>query len=383
MQAQATALIQRALAPMPRADLPFRLSGTLKRTPADFVVEELPAYAPSGVGEHVYLWLEKRGVSHFSLVAALAAAFDVAADDIGVAGMKDACAITRQFVSLPASAQAALDGSADAALRAQNIFVHARARHEHKLKTGHLHGNRFDVTIGEARTAGGTLAEAVAALVAHTSGAGLINAFGSQRFGTGGATVRLGLGVLGAAGVPRAGRLGKAKLRLALSAVQSALFNVFVAERLAAGTLYAPRVGDVAVVCASGGPFVVDDECEVRARVAAREVVLGGPLYGSKMREAQGPALAHEQELLARFGLSYEMLRPFAKLVRGARRACVVWPGELEASVTGEAEVRVRFSLPSGSYATELLAEWLVPPVGPVPVRALAAESAAAKSPPG
>ena len=42
--------------PMPR------LSGRMKTEPEDFVVEELPAYLPSGEGEHLFLWIEKRDV---------------------------------------------------------------------------------------------------------------------------------------------------------------------------------------------------------------------------------------------------------------------------------------------------------------------------------
>ena len=35
----------------------------LKQVPEDLEVEELPAYPPSGEGEHLFLWVEKRGRS--------------------------------------------------------------------------------------------------------------------------------------------------------------------------------------------------------------------------------------------------------------------------------------------------------------------------------
>ena len=35
--------------------------GTLKASPEDFRVDELPAYLPSGTGPHLYLRVEKRG----------------------------------------------------------------------------------------------------------------------------------------------------------------------------------------------------------------------------------------------------------------------------------------------------------------------------------
>lgn len=48
--------------PCPTAALPG-ISGRLKATPEDFVVEEIPAYEPSGTGEHLFLWIEKLDVA--------------------------------------------------------------------------------------------------------------------------------------------------------------------------------------------------------------------------------------------------------------------------------------------------------------------------------
>ncbi|HEV3120028.1 MAG TPA: tRNA pseudouridine(13) synthase TruD, partial [Gemmataceae bacterium] len=44
------------LAPLPlvTSDLPG-IGGTIKQKAEDFEVEEVPAYEPSGAGEHVYL----------------------------------------------------------------------------------------------------------------------------------------------------------------------------------------------------------------------------------------------------------------------------------------------------------------------------------------
>ena len=39
------------------------IGGTLKACPEDFLVEELPLYAPCGEGEHIYLFVEKRGMN--------------------------------------------------------------------------------------------------------------------------------------------------------------------------------------------------------------------------------------------------------------------------------------------------------------------------------
>ena len=47
--------------PLVTADLPG-IGGRLKSQPEDFEVEEVPAYEPSGQGDFLYLWVEKRGV---------------------------------------------------------------------------------------------------------------------------------------------------------------------------------------------------------------------------------------------------------------------------------------------------------------------------------
>jgi tRNA pseudouridine13 synthase len=44
------------------------VGGRLKEQPEDFEVEEIPAYEPSGSGEFLYLWIEKRdlGAEYFA-----------------------------------------------------------------------------------------------------------------------------------------------------------------------------------------------------------------------------------------------------------------------------------------------------------------------------
>jgi len=75
--------------------------GALRTSDDDFVVDEVPAYAPAGHGDHVMARIEKRGVATPDAVAALARALGVSARDIGVAGMKDRHAVARQWLSLP------------------------------------------------------------------------------------------------------------------------------------------------------------------------------------------------------------------------------------------------------------------------------------------
>src|SRR3989338_8775013 len=81
------------------------IPGVFKQREEDFDVEEIPAYEPSGEGEHLYLWVEKKGRSTAHLVQALAKICGIPAFHIGVAGRKDVRARTRQWMSLPQAAE--------------------------------------------------------------------------------------------------------------------------------------------------------------------------------------------------------------------------------------------------------------------------------------
>src|SRR5690606_18406346 len=76
------------------------LPGVIKEDYDDFVVEELPLYAASGAGTHTYFLLEKRGLSTMQAVNDMARALGVRRIDIGYAGLKDARAVTRQWMSV-------------------------------------------------------------------------------------------------------------------------------------------------------------------------------------------------------------------------------------------------------------------------------------------
>src|SRR5438270_7826345 len=90
------------LAPLPLVteDLPG-IGGVIKQQPEDFEVEEIPAYEPSGSGEYLYLWLEKRGMGAEFFIRQVARRLGISPADVGTAGLKDRHAVTRQMVSVP------------------------------------------------------------------------------------------------------------------------------------------------------------------------------------------------------------------------------------------------------------------------------------------
>src|SRR4051812_49473544 len=90
--------------PLVTASLPG-IGGHIKAQPEDFEVEEVPAYAPSGSGDHLFLWVQKRGVGAEYFTRQVARRLGVPTEDVGTAGLKDRHAVTRQWVSVPTSAE--------------------------------------------------------------------------------------------------------------------------------------------------------------------------------------------------------------------------------------------------------------------------------------
>jgi tRNA pseudouridine13 synthase len=333
----------------------------LKGSPEDFVVEEIPAYRPEGSGEFLYLWVEKRGLAAEQLVSHLARLLQISHQDIGVAGLKDRHAVTRQYVSIPAKCESRL-----CAVDHPQITVLDTGRHRNKLRPGHLKGNRFSIVIRDVEPEGLARAGAIVSVLATQGGA---NYFGEQRFGRDFETLRLGWDLLRGTrspiDIPRARR--KFLHRLALSSVQSALFNVWLADRLQAGRLHQLQVGDVMQVSASGGPFVVEDLEREQPRYAAHETVLAGPIFGPKMKEAQGQARVEEDRLLERAGLTRDSFLRYPHLTSGTRRPALIWPEDLALEAVDSTALRVQFTLPAGCYATVLLRELMGEATTPAP----------------
>lgn len=325
-------------------DLPA-IEGTFKQRPEDFEVEELPAYLPSGSGEHLYLWVEKRGLNTQDAITCLARALGTKAADTGCAGLKDRRAVTRQWLSFHHAATPAPETLASEGLR-----VLAVSRHGNKLRTGHLRGNRFTIRVAGVPEAHDATLEAA---LTRLRTLGLPNYYGSQRFGHGGKNVRAALAwVAGAERAP-----GKPFLRkLYVSALQAAIFNVWLGQRLESRAFLSALRGDVLRKEESGGLFTCEDPTLDTARVERWEISPTGPMFGAKMRAAEAESGEREAALLADLGLSASDFARVQKYGEGTRRPARVRLDEVTTRREGD-DVVLSFTLPKGSYATVLLAE--------------------------
>ncbi len=312
--------------------------------PEDFVVEEIPAYAPSGEGNHLFVHVEKRLRTTEEVAISLARAAGARPADVGYAGRKDRVGVTRQWFSLEGwSPEHAM------ALEIPDVRILEAARHPHKLRTGHLRGNRFEITLRDvARTDAEIAEDRLRSMVER----GMPNRYGPQRYGREGLNVQRGAAVLRGEARLRDKRSG----RFLISAVQSAVFDRVLADRPIALDCVEP--GDVARVEESGGLFLVEDGIVEGERAARFEISPTGPIFGTRVI-APGGAVA-EREAAAHLALGLpapdEIRAPPGIRLRGARRPLRVRPGEASLEIDGGIVV-LRFELPSGSYATVLLSE--------------------------
>lgn len=342
--------------PYATAELPG-IGGVLRHTDEDFRVDEHLPYEPGGEGDHVFARIEKRGLSTPRAAELIARALGANPRDVGWAGMKDRHAITRQTLSLPPPCTP----EAVSALELPGITVLGAVRHRHKLRTGHVARNDFTLRIRDLAVDETTALErAQAILDALARAPGSPNFFGAQRFGRDGDNADVGRALVTGAPMPRGMRKPRGrKLRLFVSALQSLLFNEYLAERIRDGRYRRALTGDILQKRSSGGSFACDAPEREQARIDAGELAPTGPMFGHKvMSPPEGTeARAREDALLERHGLTLDAFARVGKLGTGTRRPLAVTLTEARVQTSGGGGIELCFGLPAGAYATAVVRE--------------------------
>lgn len=343
--------VEQPIDPFLTSDIPG-IGGQIRVTPEDFQVDERPLYLPCGEGEHLYVKITKRGLSTPDLVRLLSSALGVKAQAIGVAGLKDARAVTTQMVSLQGItpqqvAQMTIDG------RLLNVEI--LARHRNRLRTGHHAGNRFRLVIRDVAT---HAAETVPAILNRLSARGVPNYFGPQRQGRDGDNYQIGAALLN--DPRRREKMGRAKRIWYLNTYQSFLFNRMLAKRV--DLIDRMLAGDWAIKSDNGACFLVEDPDKEQPRADRFEISPTGLLFGSRVSWADGEPGKIEEAVIAEAGTTREALVAAGKACgfRGERRALRVPLAELDWSLDGSA-LNLVFALPPGAYATSVLRELMKP----------------------
>lgn len=321
------------------------LTAKIRTTPDDFQVDELPAFEPSGEGEHLLLTLRKRGANTVHVAKVLARWAGLPDMAVSYAGMKDRHAVTTQRFSVHLPKRIAPD---PALLASDEIEVVESTWHNRKLQRGALAGNRFKLVLRDVQGDAAAIDERLSLIAAR----GLPNWFGEQRFGRDGGNVPAALAMFGGR------RMRPDQRSLLLSAARSALFNQVLAERVAQGNWDAPLDGEVWMLDGSRSVFGPEPFTDLLAdRLARFDIHPSGPLWGEgELRSSEAAAalelaaVSDEQSLALRAGLEGARLKQ-------ERRALRLRPAMLQHQWLQPDVLELSFALPPGCYATAVLHE--------------------------
>ena len=324
------------------------LGGRIRSTPEDFCVDERPLYLPCGEGEHLYIKITKRGLSTPDLVLRLSSQLHVKAQTIGVAGLKDAQAVTTQMVSLQG---VKADAVAALATDERLLSVEVLGRHRNRLRKGHHAGNHFRLVVRDVREGSEDL---LSRLFDELVRRGVPNYFGPQRQGRSGTNFQLGAELLQDAA--RRNKMPRSKRIWFMNAYQSYVFNQIVARRIE--TIDRVLLGDCAMKSENGACFPVEQPDVEQLRADRFEISPTGPLFGSRAPWATGVPGDIERAVIAELGSTPDLLSKAGAECgfRGERRALRVRLNDLAWSLDGSV-LTLSFWLPPGSYATSVLRE--------------------------
>jgi tRNA pseudouridine13 synthase len=323
------------------------IGGKIREKPEFFRVIEIPAYSPSGEGNHLFVEITKKGVSTPEMLDKVSRILEIPIFDLGCAGLKDKHALTTQTISIFIQ-----DNSSDNVDRIisklrNELEIGAFKLHQNKLKPGHLAGNKFIITISQVSENSEENAQKIAEELKIS---GVPNFYGAQRFGANMDNAEKAKKIL--SGELRVRE--KWLKRFLLSSYQSHLFNQYLTKRVLRGFNNLMQ-GDICKKHDTGGLFVVENLEEEQKRYNKKEISFTGPMFGKKLWFAESESGEFERQVLTESGLSEEKV---SMLGAGLRRPGRIILGDICARKVTEG-IEVSFSLPKGSFATVVLREFM------------------------
>ena len=324
-------------------DMP-KATGALKCHPEDFIVAETLSFELSGEGEHLFLYIQKKGLNTEEVVNNLAKFTSLPSKAIGYAGKKDKQALTSQWFSLHLPGKSDPDFSE---FENDQIQILKSSRHHKKLKKGNIKHNAFQITIREVKNS----AE-IEDRIMQLKQSGIPNYFGEQRFG------------IQHNNLHKAHRLfsGQLKLRkkplkgIYLSAVRALLFNRVLAYRIKHQNWLTPVAGDVIQLDGCRSQFLCEQsDQDITDRIKRFDIHPTGPLWGIGKSMVNHDALDIEQAALINETFWQKGLEKHG--LKQDRRALRVPVSQLSYELLNHDTLCLSFTLPTGSYATSAIRE--------------------------
>lgn len=319
---------------------PTLTSGLIKSHPQDFEVVEELGFEPSGEGEHLFLLVEKSGLSTAELIDRISRDYSIHPRLIGYSGLKDKNALTTQWLSLHLPGQQAAPVSGDS----DGYRVVRELRNRSKLRRGSHKSNFFRIRVRNVDDLPDHCREQLDAIADR----GMANYFGAQRFGRDQDNVAQALKQLDRRGLKRARR------SILLSSLRSYLFNQVLARRIALDFWAQPLDGDVFMLRGSHSIFSQALDSTLEARFASMDISSTASLYGKGQSPLSGSALELEQRVFEQHVEITQCLdrQDVSCQMRAMRAAVEAFDYEFDA---GQNILRLELRLPAGSYLTSLL----------------------------
>ena len=333
------------------------LQGLTKQDPEDFVVVEQLGFEPSGEGEHLFLEVEKQGLTTEYVQSRLAKAFALPGRDVSYAGMKDKQAITRQWFSV----RTPVTELPDIDMPAGQYRIVQTARNWRKLRRGSHQGNHFRIVVRNLVGETALLQERVDKI----SSTGLPNYFGEQRFGWQGKNIDSAIQLFSRQKDHASSNTGKHrsanqryKQGIYLSAIRAWLFNSYLSQRLTNNTWNSCLDGDVMALEGARSTFKAQTcDAEIARRLQQLDIHPTGPLWG-----VGDPAVtAAAAELEKKLGEDFPQLCMILERagLQQDRRALRMKVEELQVENLPGNRVAISFYLGRGCYATSVVRELL------------------------
>ncbi|WP_034474890.1 tRNA pseudouridine(13) synthase TruD [Aestuariibacter salexigens] len=335
---------------------PPNTNALFKQQEADFRVTEQLGYKPCGSGEHIYLWTRKQGLNTAYVAEQLAKYAGLPLRAVTYAGRKDKYALTEQFFGVHLPGKKDIDWHN---MSLPGFSILEATRHDKKLRTGNLKGNRFDITLRQVQQSD-ELNQRLQSISEH----GVPNYFGEQRFGV----IRQSESGMGEQVAAIGGNLALAqkmlsgetirnrnKRSMAISALRSWLFNQYVSARLSAGKWQQILPGDAMQLVGSNSFFIAaENDDALKERLISQDIQITAPIWGSGDLPTTALAKQYEQAIADEYHDVCECLAALG--LKQERRAISLYPQDMDWQFENDT-LRLQFSLPAGAFATSVLRE--------------------------
>ena len=316
-----------------------------KASPDDFRVDEILGFELTGVGEHQFLRIEKRGLNTEELVKSVSKAVKKPIKNISYAGLKDRQALTTQWLSVHCPGEEIIDADQ---LQGSGWRVIETTRHLKKLKKGALEGNKFSLILRDL-----TGRDEVEVRLQKVKAAGVPNYFGAQRFGHHGQNILKAEEVL----------LKQVKVKdhflrgIYYSAARSFLFNKILSERVINHCWDKALAGDVMQLSGSNSVFSINTLDDViLSRVENHDISPAAPLWGRGAERVALDALLIQQTALRGFETWCDALEQHG--LERSYRAQILQVNHMDWDWQAT-HLHLSFNLTAGAYATSVLRELL------------------------